>query len=506
VISYTDAASGGVVSRVKDGRILARLSDFPLLDRSDETSAALSSNAQFVAVWQGQEVRIYEVATHRLLGAITNDQEVIEVQVDDRGRFVVVRGERGVQTRIWALSPLKEFARFSDNAVKRVRFSPDGSCFATIGGRVESVRLWRTIGGEEVTTIKSKRDLEAGSAACALDPSSEFLLMPGTADEAWVRAAKVGRNLATLPHRGVQRVAISRRNERLVTAGGNDGIRVWQLQRTDGEITGTLSPVALKEPGAISSMCLTDDGTRLFTTSQDGPQAIRIWNTANGEPIASIPNEFGADSIACSADGTRIVVGNGTSEVRVISVEESKILGQISHGQHNSSVSLTADGRYLATSASRDFEYQARLWDVSTGQQVAAATHDREVARVFFSPDGRSLVTAADDGTSRLWSLQFTPEGKLTGTTEVARIQNPGAVSMTADGRYLATAGDGTIRIWHLKPEDLVAQVQARSFRNLTRSEWKAYLGQVPYRKTCPEFPDQPEEREEPGKTPTASK
>jgi hypothetical protein len=45
-----------------------------------------------------------------------------------------------------------------------------------------------------------------------------------------------------------------------------------------------------------------------------------------------------------------------------------------------------------------------------------------------------------------------------------------------------------------LNPEDLIAEVQARLFRNLTRSEWESYLGGMPYRKTCPNLPEAPVE------------
>ncbi|MBA3962755.1 MAG: toll/interleukin-1 receptor domain-containing protein [Chthoniobacterales bacterium] len=491
----------GQVARIENGQIPALIADFKnsYPDRAaawageeggqNETNTALSSNEQYLAVWHGQTVRAYEIATRRLLGAVTNDQDVIEAEVDDRGRFLVVLGERGVQTRIWKLSPVQEFARFTDSTVNRVRFSPDGSCFATIGSWVESVRLWLTLGGEEVTTIKTKVDLGTRSDVCALDSNGEYLLMPGSQNEAAVRAVKGGRKLVALPHRGVLGFAISHHDDRLVTLGGDDGIRIWQLQRTGGKITGASGPVALKESGEINGICLSEDGTRLFTAGEE----IHLWNTASGELIARIPNQFGADTIACSADGTLVAVGNRTSQIRIISVQDKKLIRELDHPQHVSSLSLTADGRYLATSAWRDFGYQARVWDVATGQQVTAATHDREVSRVFFSPDGRSIVTTAVDNTSRLWSLDFSPDGKPVGTTEVARIQTSGATSMTDDGRYLATASDGAVRIWDLKQEDLIAQVQARSFRNLTRSEWKTYLGQMPYRKTCPELPEEPE-------------
>ena len=46
----------------------------------------------------------------------------------------------------------------------------------------------------------------------------------------------------------------------------------------------------------------------------------------------------------------------------------------------------------------------ARLWDVQTGEEVRRFTgHTNKVRDVAFSPDGKYILTASDDGTARLW-------------------------------------------------------------------------------------------------------
>jgi len=43
--------------------------------------------------------------------------------------------------------------------------------------------------------------------------------------------------------------------------------------------------------------------------------------------------------------------------------------------------------------------------------------------------------------------------------------------------------------VWLWRPEDLIAEACARLTCNLTREEWRQYIGDEPYRPTCPELP-----------------
>jgi hypothetical protein len=104
-----------------------------------------------------------------------------------------------------------------------------------------------------------------------------------------------------------------------------------------------------------------------------------------------------------------------------------------------------------------------------------------------FSPDGSYLATASWDHTAKIWE---TSSGR-----ELFRLPHEDSVNgvvFSPDGKYLATASmDGIARLWLWRSEDLIVEAQGRLTRNLTQTEWQQYLGEEPYRKTCPNLPEE---------------
>jgi hypothetical protein len=121
-------------------------------------------------------------------------------------------------------------------------------------------------------------------------------------------------------------------------------------------------------------------------------------------------------------------------------------------------VAFSPDGRWLAT-ASEDMT--ARIWEISSGDQLHSLTHTGEVRSVAFGPDGSWLVTGSGK-TARIWD---TRSGKqlytITLPYDISGVQ---AVASSPDGRWLATSFLGSMRIWDAR--------SGKQIRTPARDSW----------------------------------
>ncbi len=106
-------------------------------------------------------------------------------------------------------------------------------------------------------------------------------------------------------------------------------------------------------------------------------------------------------------------------------------------------VAFSPGGRWLATASD---DGTARIWNAATGEERRQLPHDDKVSGLAFGPDRLGLATAGDDHAARIWNAATGKQRLL--------LPHDGAVwgvAFSPDGRWLATAaGDQRARVWAL--------------------------------------------------------
>ena len=148
-------------------------------------------------------------------------------------------------------------------------------------------------------------------------------------------------------------------------------------------------------------------------------------------------------AVTFSPDGKWIATGGWDQSIRLWDRSTGKLVRTIlGHRGFVRGLSFRPDSKQLI-SCSED--KSLRLWDVATGRELAAFHgHMGFVHCVAFSPDGAQAASGSLDCTIRLWPAAA-PDPQVVFRNGSGWV---GTMAFSPDGRRIATAHNGSIRVW----------------------------------------------------------
>ncbi len=326
-------------------------------------------------------------------------------------------------------------------------------------------------------------------------------------------------------------IAVSPDGTTLAAGDSDNVVHLWDL-----ETRGPVGEPFTGHQNPILSVAFSPDGRTLASGSAD--KTIILWDVASRQPIGQPlrGHAEAVDNVIFHPD-SRVLASNSRDGTIILwNVETLRPIVQRSTGYIVTSLAFSLDGKVLAAGTE---EGPITLWDVDTNGQTllslepAMAGYPAVVYDIAFSPDGSMLASGGNDGAVVLWnvasreilgrplvghsapihSVTFSPDGQtlVSGAHDYAVIlwdvpsrQPIGrpltgptitSVTFTPAGKTLASAAiDGRLILWDVSPQSWIEQSCMRAGRNLTRVEWERYFPADPYRKTCEQWPLEPNE------------
>jgi WD40 repeat protein len=367
------------------------------------------------------------------------------------------------------------------DAVSVVAFAPDGRTVAVATGGGTTVRLWDARTGRAVATLDGH-----GHAFTDLAFAAGGRLVVTAGMDRTVRVWEAAGGKEVRKFEGAH-VAVAAGGSRVLTTTKAHRVHVWD--------PATGQDVAAWDTGYRESVFHTAtfgpfsaDGRRVLTTLSNvnlsekvKTTTPRLWDTATGREVATLPAVRNLISTVFSPDGKHLLVTGAdvTGAALAGGMDVGPLFGEVRSPDSKVFVkklfdadtgrevaplrspvfhaaAFAPDGRFVLTGSV--YDNAARLWDAATGREVIAFRgHTAPILALAFSADGRQVLTGSRDRTAKLWDTATGQEVR----TFRGHAADVAAVAFAPDGRSVLTGSfDGTARLW--SPEAAAGEVTLR--------------------------------------------
>jgi WD40 repeat protein/serine/threonine protein kinase len=247
-----------------------------------------------------------------------------------------------------------------------------------------------------------------------------------------------GWTIETRGHRGAVKVTAYSADSRRLASGGEDGtVRIWE------PISGRLLRVLVGHARGLSSVAWSPDAKLLASGGEDN--TVRLWEADSGRLLRTLEGHTGAvRQLSWSPDGKTLASGSEDTTVRLWEAESGKPLRTFDkHPEPITGLTWRPDGKTLVSaSLTKKQERRFWLWEAATAEGVRNHLAGNPAT---WSWDRMQLVYKSGIKTVRFWEMD---SGKAR-TITLAEHSGPIYVlTLSPDGKTLATGGEKTVQFW----------------------------------------------------------
>jgi WD40 repeat protein len=292
-------------------------------------------------------------------------------------------------------------------------------------------------------------DIPVLSAAITRDRARAITVSQNNIPEIWDLSR--GRSIARLPAQlePVTFAALSGDGKKLIIISGGR-VCVWDV----------VSEQPLTRPFAEKAVWakLSADNSKIVVLDEEAH--AQIWDSNTGGAITSALGDEGDDInyAEFSPNSALLAISSGYAKRAWVrnAFSGDLVAKPLVHRFVVNMARFSPDGRLVATASD---DGTARVWDVATGDPIVDPLeheHTDRVHSISFSPDSNRVVTASDDRTAKIWIArtgQWVNEA-LSHSDDVT------FADFSGDGMRVGTAcADGTARVWDAKTSKPITEL-----------------------------------------------
>jgi WD40 repeat protein len=343
---------------------------------------------------------------------LVHDTGVDALAVTPDEQFVLTGAADGVH--LWQRASASQvWSSLKGRRVTSVAVSSDGKTALAVdsapGTPGSSVRLWPLDDRpDDLPRLLVDESRELWAAVFAPDDRS-LLVLGSDGGSVWSVDGTLEKTFS--PHRTVSFAAYAPNMDKVVTAGWDNTIRIWNAQ--DGRPLRTI--VVSKDhklsdvEARVNTAVFSDDERWILAACEDGLLRLFDAESESDEPVRTYAGHQAGVTFACfMPGGRRILSASRDKTARLWDRDTGEQLSVFEAGGHRLAVlqaAVSPDGRFIATAGE---DMQAIVWDAETAQPLLRlGGHTGAVTSVAFSPtDATRLLTGSEDTTAKLWDVQ----------------------------------------------------------------------------------------------------